>query len=140
VPASVIPRRAEGRVPQSRTSRFLLPGNAISLRSYGSFNDLATVIGNELGAVAALLVSVGLIPILHRSFGGFLRKRFFACHHASNQRATHQQRSALHNRAAGEFRIVFQVQYLLVNIENLKRADTREQQPPDTQSVSESVA
>jgi hypothetical protein len=32
------------------------------------------------------------------------------------------------------------VQYLLVNIENLKRAYAREQQPPDTPSVSESVA
>src|SRR5215510_2820901 len=89
-------------------SRFLHPSNAIALGADGSFNNCTAIVTrNEIEAVAALLVSVRPVLILHRLLRSLLlRKRFLASNHACSQRRTGQQRSCSESRAAREFRTV----------------------------------
>src|SRR5215813_12476091 len=69
---------------QCPRSGFLHPSNAIACGADGSFNNRTTVITrNEMEAVAALLVSVRLVLILHRLLRSLLlRKCILASNHA----------------------------------------------------------
>src|SRR5258708_20881639 len=98
--------RSSRRASRRRGSRLFLPGHAIALRADHAFNDLAAVAGNELSAVAALLVSAGVILILHGLLGGFCRQRFLASEYRRRQSCADDQRGVLQDRAPRHFPMV----------------------------------
>src|SRR5438128_6692073 len=81
-------------------SRLLSPCDAIAVGTDRSLNDCAAGAGDEIEAVAAPLVSVGLIRIVHRFFRCLLRTRLFARHESRGQSGTGQERSTPKNRPA----------------------------------------
>src|SRR5438067_12941358 len=90
-------------------SRLLSPRDAIAVGTDRSLNDRTAGGGDEIEAVAAPLVSVGLIRIVHRFFRCLLGTRVFARHESRGHSGTGQERSTPQNRPAREIAILVHV-------------------------------
>src|SRR6185437_7970144 len=89
------------------TSRLLHPGKAIAVGADGSLDNLAAARRNELQAVTALLVSVGLVLVLHRFLADLLlRQCTLARQHACRHDGACQQGGSLQHHAARHLRLM----------------------------------